>query len=640
MLAEFSRTDAGAEEAVRQPPLELEFRIKDGGSCWCEVVSTYLRDADGMPTGILGITRDISKRKEAERAMRESEGKLRSLFENLPDIVVMADQDGNVLFVNRDQPQYSGGSLLGTCGFDLISPEYRERFRQTLNQTVSIGLPQVVESQDILGLWWSFRIVPLDGEDGKSGDGRVMIICTNITQERRSAEAIKKEQQLLRRLLDLHERERQLIAYEIHDGFAQQLAGALFRLQGFRETLAGNPIEAWNAFDSASQLLSRAIDETRRLISGLRPPILDEMGVVEAIQYLVYEHHTDDGPRIEFDHAIAGERFPAPLENAVFRIVQESLNNACRHSRSDRIRVSLARSNNHVCIDIRDWGVGFNPSAVEEQRFGLQGIRERVRLLEGNVAIESAPGIGTQIVVELPLAGKEKEQAVIFDMDGVLVDSYQAHFESWREIAEADGLVVTEAEFAATFGRTSREIVACLWGEGRFDDAQVDELDRRKEAAYRRIVEASFPAMAGASELLRTLRTTGFRLAVGSSGPPENVALVLDRLGAAELFHAIVTGKDVTRGKPDPEVFLIAAKRLGVAPADCVVIEDAPAGIEAAHAAGMAGIGLTSTGRTPEDLVAADVIVGSLTEVTPQLLRRTILRRRSPETDSKREILS
>ena len=93
------------------------------------------------------------------------------------------------------------------------------------------------------------------------------------------------------------------------------------------------------------------------------------------------------------------------MENAIFRIVQESLNNACRHSRSDRIRVALARRGDRICIDVRDWGVGFDPSAVAEQRFGLQGIRERVRLLDGRVAIESAPAQGTHISVELPLAG-------------------------------------------------------------------------------------------------------------------------------------------------------------------------------------------------------------------------------------------
>ena len=114
-------------------------------------------------------------------------------------------------------------------------------------------------------------------------------------------------------MLDLHERERQLIAYEIHDGFAQQLTGALFRLQAFRETLARNPAEAWKGFDSAAQLVCRAIDETRRLISGLRPPVLDELGVVEAIQYLVYEQRKDGGPEIEFEHDMADERFPPPL---------------------------------------------------------------------------------------------------------------------------------------------------------------------------------------------------------------------------------------------------------------------------------------------------------------------------------------
>ena len=135
--------------------------------------------------------------------------------------------------------------------------------------------------------------------------------------------------------------------------------------------------------------------------------MLDEFGVVEAIQNLVYEQNKDGGPEIEFEHDMAGERFPPPLENAIFRIVQESLNNACRHSRSDRIRVALTRRDNRICIDVRDWGVGFDSSAVEEQRFGLQGIRERVRLLDGSMAIESAPGKGTHISVELPLAATE-----------------------------------------------------------------------------------------------------------------------------------------------------------------------------------------------------------------------------------------
>jgi beta-phosphoglucomutase len=208
-----------------------------------------------------------------------------------------------------------------------------------------------------------------------------------------------------------------------------------------------------------------------------------------------------------------------------------------------------------------------------------------------------------------------------------LVDSYQAHYRGWLEMARADGLHFTEAEFAASFGRTSREIIAHFWGEGRCTDEQIAEMDQRKESAYRRIIEADFPAMPGAGELLHVLREAGFKLAVGSSGPSENVALTVEKLDAADLFGAVVTGDDVRHGKPDPEVFALAAKRLGVRPVNCVVIEDAPVGIAAAHAAGMLGIGLLSTGRTRADLAAADVIVNSLDEISPKMLEELIARR-------------
>jgi beta-phosphoglucomutase len=219
------------------------------------------------------------------------------------------------------------------------------------------------------------------------------------------------------------------------------------------------------------------------------------------------------------------------------------------------------------------------------------------------------------------------ELAIIFDMDGVLVDTYHAHYQSWLAMAEPEGFRFTEEEFAVTFGRTSREIIAHFWGEGCLSDAQIAVLDEKKEAAFREIISADFPAMPGVHQLLKDLHDGGFAMAVGSSGPPENVELVLDRLGARRLFDSIVTGMDVTRGKPDPQVFLIAAERLGMPAGRCAVIEDAPAGIAAANAAGMASVGLTSTGRTRESLSAADLVVGSLEELSPKILRELIARR-------------
>jgi len=206
--------------------------------------------------------------------------------------------------------------------------------------------------------------------------------------------------------------------------------------------------------------------------------------------------------------------------------------------------------------------------------------------------------------------------AVIFDVDGVLVDSYAAHFESWLALAKESGFEFTEPQFAVSFGRTSRDIIAQLWGEGRSDE-ELARMDARKEALYREIIARDFPAMDGARELIAALKSAGFKLAVGSSGPPENIALALSGLGCREAFDATIHGMQVQRGKPDPQVFLLASQALNVPPERCAVVEDAPAGVEAARRAGMAAIALTGTAPRPQ-LARAHRIVDSLRELSPE----------------------
>lgn len=213
-------------------------------------------------------------------------------------------------------------------------------------------------------------------------------------------------------------------------------------------------------------------------------------------------------------------------------------------------------------------------------------------------------------------------QAVIFDVDGVLVDSYQAHFQSWRLMLAEQGSEFTEEEFRATFGRTSRDIIAQLY-EGQLSDDQISRLDDLKEALYRDILRKDFPAVDGAVELVESLADAGFAMAVGSSGPPENVELTLNCLACGQLFAARVTGGDVTRGKPDPQVFLLAAERLGVSPTRCAVVEDASAGVEAANRAEMASIGLTGT-ATRDELSHARLVVDSLRELSPSAISQLI----------------
>lgn len=201
---------------------------------------------------------------------------------------------------------------------------------------------------------------------------------------------------------------------------------------------------------------------------------------------------------------------------------------------------------------------------------------------------------------------------VIFDMDGVLVDSYAPHLRSWCLLAEEAGFSVTETQFAATFGKTSREIIRMLFGVT--EPSKVRRLDDRKESLYRDLIRSTVPAMPGAMTLMRRLHEAGIRLAVGSSGPPENVELVCDRLGLSAFLSGKVTGRDVQRGKPDPQVFQLAARQMGVLPAACVVVEDAPVGIEAAKRAGMHAIGLVGT-HPASALSSADRVVERLDDL-------------------------
>src|SRR4051812_37678388 len=215
---------------------------------------------------------------------------------------------------------------------------------------------------------------------------------------------------------------------------------------------------------------------------------------------------------------------------------------------------------------------------------------------------------------------------VIFDMDGVLVDSYQAHFVSWSRLYDELGVPYSEADFASDFGRTSRDILRRQFGED-FSLDEIRKLDERKEALFRDVLQGNFPTMDGAVELIDALAADGFLMAVGSSGPPENIALCLDKLGRRKKFAAVVTGADVSRGKPDPQVFELAASRLGVPPGSCAVVEDAVHGVEAANRAGMLSVGLTGTVER-ERLASAALVVDSLADLSPSRIRELIIRRR------------
>lgn len=200
---------------------------------------------------------------------------------------------------------------------------------------------------------------------------------------------------------------------------------------------------------------------------------------------------------------------------------------------------------------------------------------------------------------------------VIFDMDGVLADTGPIHFQSWVKMANEDaGVNFTKEFFEESFGQQSIPITRKLVGT-RAEQALVEKWANLKEEYYREMVKDKLVPLPGVIELIRDLKKENIKMAVGSSGPLENVELLLTSLKIKQYFDIIITAEDVKNGKPAPDVFLIAANKLNLKPENCIVIEDAPVGIEAAKRAGMKSIALTTTHKK-EELYQADIIVEDL----------------------------
>jgi beta-phosphoglucomutase len=211
-------------------------------------------------------------------------------------------------------------------------------------------------------------------------------------------------------------------------------------------------------------------------------------------------------------------------------------------------------------------------------------------------------------------------------MDGTLVDTAQLHFQAWLELCRALDHPFTRDDFAGTFGWRNPEIIRRLFGD-RFGEEEIAELGERKEDLYRAAARQGVTLLPGARTLLDGLKRAGFRQAIGSSAPRANLELILELTGSAGCFDAVVTSEDTQRGKPDPQVFQLAAERIGMPAARCVVIEDAVVGVEAAKAGGMKCIAVTFVGHHPAEKLSAagaDLVVPSLERVDVATLRRVL----------------
>jgi signal transduction histidine kinase len=223
--------------------------------------------------------------------------------------------------------------------------------------------------------------------------------------ERQAAEAnLASKEKMLRRLIDVQERERQAIGHDVHDGVLQYVIGARMLLESTKTSAPHG--DHSDLIDTVIEYLARGIDDGRQVVRGIRPTVLDDAGVEPAVRELA-DRLRATGVSVEYASDPAMPRLHHALNSTIYRIAQESLSNAKKHSGTKTVFVSLRRHDGDIELSVKDLGRGFDPDTVPESCFGLAGMGERARLAGGECRIESQPGRGTLIVCRLPLAVAE-----------------------------------------------------------------------------------------------------------------------------------------------------------------------------------------------------------------------------------------
>jgi PAS domain S-box-containing protein len=374
------------------------------------VTATPLHDESGQVIGSVHVARDITELKKAEAALRESDGRIRAICDMALDAMVMADASGKALYWNPAAERmfgYSSREMLGREIHDVLTPvRHRKQALEALSAFRASGQGRAVGSVlELTALRRDGSEFPI--EISVSGfrmfdQWCAVAIIRDVTERKNAQRKLEQEQKALKLLLEASDHERQLIGYEIHDGLAQQLAGAMMQFEVFEFSKEKNSEQAATAHALGLQLIREANAEARRLIGGLRPPQLEEGGIIPALENLIQESNKRSKVKIEFCSNVPQVRLEPMLENTVFRIVQECITNAFRYSKSKKVKVELTQHDGQLHIEVQDWGIGFDVDRVREEHFGLEGIQERARVFGGSVSIKSQPHKGTNIVVDLP----------------------------------------------------------------------------------------------------------------------------------------------------------------------------------------------------------------------------------------------
>jgi PAS domain S-box-containing protein len=393
----------------------------DGRVCWGIFTALPVDDDHGKLTGAVVTFIDITPRKHAEQAVRESEERYRQLVEFCPDGILI-HADGKIVFANQAVTDIFGAKnfndLRGLPVMQFVHPNFHDTVRARIRRLNDGASEQP---------WHEVTIVRLDGSlvevEAASqtvvlkGQRSVQVMIRDITERKRAdkerdqlfaqVEAARGRLELLsRRLVEVQEAERRHVARELHDHIGQELTALKLNLDRYATAPADAPP---NIIEEARCRVDHLVKLVREMSLDLRPTMLDDLGLVPALHWHFDRFFGTSGIRVNFKHTGLGtRRFDSDLETAAYRVVQEALTNVVRHSGAKEAMVRLWAGENSLCVQVEDLGVGFDPekALASGRSSGLSGLRERAALLGGQLRIESTLGSGTHLTAEFPVNSK------------------------------------------------------------------------------------------------------------------------------------------------------------------------------------------------------------------------------------------
>ncbi len=372
------------------------------------ITPLYRRNGHTTVTGRLVVLHDITGRVQAEKALKESERHFRNIFAEVPIGMAIVDLDGRALQVNKafcemlgyEEPELLGSSFSAITHPDDIGADTLLADKALAGEMGSYKVEKRYLKKNQETLWTDLTATILRNHRGEAIYGLVML--ENIIERKRAK---------------LLEEERYHVAYELHDGLAQVAVSVHQHLQALASHYHPRSPQARQELNTALELAQRSVREARRLIAGLRPTVLDDFGLAMALR-LQIEAQRNDGWTILFEEALGPERLPRSIETTLFGVAQEALTNVHKHSRTTRTRLALKRQEANICLEVQDWGCGFEPRTLFKvyspgEHVGIRTMQERVELLGGRFLVSSHPGFGTLVVAEVPLPpsnGKDHDE--------------------------------------------------------------------------------------------------------------------------------------------------------------------------------------------------------------------------------------